>query len=298
MCLSYLGLWAWEECVAFVRQTRYTNSWLTWALSRKKVELLLWANILNLCSAVLTKRKEKKNLFVMKDGWGSSPWICRGRRCHTREEHLPAEQTHIRVSCRLRGAGKHEDESDKSTNIRMGRDVNPKADTQTATAGADQKTSVPQELELAVRDQPDVSGVCAATGVGKSAPSAASCSARAQHHLTQLRHRRLPCHRCVSGFRRWAEEPGQLQQLPTLWWQTTPPQSAIKTAAAGVALVVCPHSEHQVVHSTSAYVDAASTLSALSEDWHWCNYTPSSCCSCLFCSAASCMCVYLIQHSG
>lgn len=117
MCLSYLGLWAWEECVAFVRQTRYTNSWLTWALTRKKVELLLWANILNSCSAALTKRREK-NLFW--NGWGSSPWICEGRRCHTREEHLPTEQTHIRVSCRLRAAEKHEDETDKSTNIRMG----------------------------------------------------------------------------------------------------------------------------------------------------------------------------------
>lgn len=73
---------------------------------------------------------------------------------HEREEHLPTEQTHIRVSCRLRGAEKHEDESDKSTNIRMGHE----ADTQTATAGADQKTSVPQELDLAVRDQPDCSG--------------------------------------------------------------------------------------------------------------------------------------------
>lgn len=61
----------------------------------------------------------------------------------------------------LRGAEKHEDESDSVVQPLL-QHKHPdscvekhKADMKTATAGADRNTSVSQELELAVRDQPD-----------------------------------------------------------------------------------------------------------------------------------------------
>lgn len=98
-----------------------------------------------------------------------------------RQKHLPTEETQIIDLYTLRGAGKHEDESDSVIQPLLqhkhpdSRDEKHKADTQTATAGADRKTSVPRELELAVIAV-EVSGVCAAPGVSTSAPSAASCS--------------------------------------------------------------------------------------------------------------------------
>lgn len=65
------------------------------------------------------------------------------------EKHLPTEETHIRVLYTLRGAEKHEDESNSVIQPLLqhkhpdSRDENHKADTQIATAGADRKTSVP-----------------------------------------------------------------------------------------------------------------------------------------------------------
>ena len=82
------------------------------------------------------------------------------------EKHLPAtEKTCVRVSyAPSRGARKHEDEIASVTRPLLqhkhqgSRDENHKADTQTATAGADRETSVPQELELAGGDQAGCSG--------------------------------------------------------------------------------------------------------------------------------------------
>lgn len=210
-------------------------------MSRKKVELLLWANILNLCSAVLTNKN-----FVMKDGWGGSPWICRGRRCHTREEHLPTEQTHIRVSCRLRGAEKHEDESDKSTNIRMGRDVNRKGRHANSDSCGWPKDICSTRAGIGCEGSAWLQWKCQEfvqrqeRGCELLRSSAASPHSTATPPLTEpplcIWHREVG----------WGARPAAATSHPLMTDHLFPPPKwELKTAAAGVALVVCPDSEHQ-----------------------------------------------------
>lgn len=77
------------------------------------------------------------------------------------EKQLLMEETCIGVSYTPRGADKHEDVSETVTQSMLlhkhpdGHDEEHETDTQTATAAADRKTSVPRELELAVRDDSD-----------------------------------------------------------------------------------------------------------------------------------------------
>lgn len=220
MCLSYLGLWAWEECVAFVRQTRYTNSWLTWALTRKKVELLLWANILNSCSAALTKRREK-NLF----GTAEAAALESAEAGVVTQERSTCQQNRLTLEF-------HADwGQQKSMKMRLTRAQTSGWATQTATAGPDQKTSVPQELKLAVRDQPDCSGSVRSL-----------CSDRSGHE----------CPICSELLRSSVASPYSAATPPCIWrgevgWGARP------AAATSHPLVTdhlfSPHSEHQVVHS-------------------------------------------------
>lgn len=71
----------------------------------------------------------------------------------------PTREAQVRVLYRLRGAAKHEDRSDSHMQPPF-QHKHPsfKEKKGGVTAEADGKASVPQELELAVRDQPDCSG--------------------------------------------------------------------------------------------------------------------------------------------
>lgn len=144
------------------------------------------------------------------------------------------EETHVRVSYTTRGAGKQEEESDSLMQPLLQQkhhDENHKAGTQTTADEADPKTSVPQELESAVRDQAGCSGsVRSACSDGSGRHECPICSGPLDSHeegrVTLLCNHAL-CHSCTAGIMRRAKEPGRLR-CP-LCRQTTPfPQWEIR----------------------------------------------------------------------
>lgn len=183
------------------------------------------------------------------------------------EKHLPAvEETHFRVLYTARGAEKHEDESDSVIQPLLqhahqgGRDESHKADTQTATDGADPETSVPQELELAGGDRPGCSGSVRSLCSNGSRPECPICSelfdSHGDHRLTLLNCDHTLCHNCIAGIMRRAKDPGRLQ-CP-FCRQTTPfPQWEIRRLQEesysdgvyepGPALIIGPDAELQAV---------------------------------------------------
>ncbi|XP_068191609.1 uncharacterized protein [Antennarius striatus] len=145
-------------------------------------------------------------------------------------------------------------------------DENYKASMQTATAGADPETSVPQEQELAIRDQCDCTGsvrsVCSSSSSSSSSRRECPiCSEQfdvhGDHRVTLLNCDHALCHNCTAGIMRRAKEPGRLR-CP-FCRQTTPfPQWEIRMLQeesyycggvyeAGPALVVGPGPDLQVI---------------------------------------------------
>lgn len=187
------------------------------------------------------------------------------------EKHLPStEETHVRVLYTQRGAEEHEDESDPVIQPLLqhkhqdSRDENHKADTQTATDGADQNTSVPQGLELAGRDQTGCSGSVRSLCSDSSRRECPICSElfdlNGDHRITLLNCDHTLCHHCISGIMRRAKDPGRLQ-CP-FCRQTTPfPQWEIRRLQEesysgyvyepGPALVIVPVPEPQVIPASS-----------------------------------------------
>lgn len=109
---------------------------------------------------------------------------------------------------------KHQDSSDESH----------KAGRQTATDGADQKTSVSQELELAGRDQPGCSGSVRSLCSDSSRHECPICSepfqSQGDHRITLLNCNHALCHRCTAGIMSRAKNTSRLE-CP-LCRQTTP----------------------------------------------------------------------------
>lgn len=137
-----------------------------------------------------------------------------------KEKHLPAtEENCVRVLYSTRGAEKQEDESDSVAQPLLqhkhqdSRDANPRADTQ--TDGAERKTSVPQELELAGRDQPGSRGSVRSLCSDNSRHECPICSERfashGDHRVTLLNCNHTLCHHCTAGIMRRARDPGRLQ---------------------------------------------------------------------------------------
>ncbi|XP_056260395.1 uncharacterized protein LOC130187006 [Seriola aureovittata] len=131
------------------------------------------------------------------------------------------EEVTVRVSYTTRGAEKQEDESDSVMQPLLqhkhqdNRDENHKADTQTTTDGADQKTSVPQELESAGRDQPGCTGSVGSVFSDSSWHECPICSelfdSHEDHRVTLLHCNHTLCHRCIAGIMKRAKDPGRLQ---------------------------------------------------------------------------------------
>lgn len=134
------------------------------------------------------------------------------------EKHLPAtEKTYLRVLY-TRGVEKRKDESESVIQPLLqlkhqdSSDENHKADTQTATDGADRKTSVPQELESAGRDQPGCSGSVRSLCSDSSRHECPICSELFDSHgVTLLNCNHILCHNCIAGILRRAKDPGRLQ---------------------------------------------------------------------------------------
>ncbi|KAK2818908.1 hypothetical protein Q5P01_024469 [Channa striata] len=180
------------------------------------------------------------------------------------EKHLPTTgETYVLY---ITGAEQREDESDSVIQPLLQHkhqdscDENHKADMQTATDGADQETSVPQELELALRKQPGCSGSVRSLCSDSSRRECPICSEpydlQRNHSLTLLNCNHALCHHCVAGIMKRAKEPGRLQ-CP-FCRQTTPfPQWEIRRLQEesysnsvydpGPALIIRPGPELQAV---------------------------------------------------
>lgn len=178
------------------------------------------------------------------------------------DKRLPTEETCTGVSYTPRGADKHEDVSEAVTQSMLvrkhpdGRDEGREADTQTATAGADRKTSVPRELELAVRDDSDdCSGSVGSLRSDRSRRECPICSELfdSDQGVTSLSCNHTLCHHCVAGIMRQAKDPCRLQ-CP-FCRQTTPfTQLEIKrlqeewcSGGWNSAIIIGPDPDHQVV---------------------------------------------------
>ncbi|XP_044030140.1 E3 ubiquitin-protein ligase RNF186-like [Siniperca chuatsi] len=178
------------------------------------------------------------------------------------EKHLPAtEETYVRVLYTTKGAEKHDDVSDSVIQPLLHRKRQGSRDenTQTATDGADRKTSVPQQLELAGRDQPGCSGSVRSLCSDSSQHECPICSelfnSHGDHRITLLNCNHTLCHHCTAGIMRQAKDPSRLQ-CP-FCRQTTPfPQWEIRRLQEesysnsvyepGPALVISPGPELQV----------------------------------------------------
>ncbi|KAM3599350.1 uncharacterized protein V6R79_004238 [Siganus canaliculatus] len=90
-----------------------------------------------------------------------------------------------------------------------------KSGTQTATAGPDPKTSVPQELELAGRDEPGCTGSVRSLCSSSSRRECPICSELFNSHgdrrITLLNCDHTLCRRCMDGIMARAKDPGRLR---------------------------------------------------------------------------------------
>ncbi|KAF3702273.1 hypothetical protein EXN66_Car017961 [Channa argus] len=135
------------------------------------------------------------------------------------EKHLPT--TGETCVLYITGAEKREDESDSVIQPLLQHkhqdscDENHKADMQTATDGADQVTSVPQELELALWKQPGCSGSVRSLFSDSSRHECPICSesydSQRNHGMTLLNCNHVLCNHCVAGIMRPAKDPSRLQ---------------------------------------------------------------------------------------
>lgn len=137
------------------------------------------------------------------------------------EKCLPTEETYVRVLYTTRRAKEQEHESDAVIQPLLqhkhqdSSDENHKVDTQTATDGPDQKTSVPQELESAGRDQPGCSGSVRSLCSDSNRRECPICSelfdSHGDHRITLLNCNHTLCHHCITAILRRARDPGRLQ---------------------------------------------------------------------------------------
>lgn len=211
MCQSYLGLW-WERTVSpFVVQKHYINSWL----SRSFVEEE---------SQVSGVRKHTEPVFGAALNVPSSRMMA--EVLETEEEAVVTLQeksgeTCIRASFTPRGAGRHGDEIDSVIRPLLqhkhqhSRDEIHNADTQAVTDGADPKTSVPQEPELAGRDEAGCSESVRSLCSDSSRHECPICSelfdSRGDHRITLLNCDHALCHHCTAGIMRRGKDPGRLK---------------------------------------------------------------------------------------
>lgn len=243
---SYLS-WGGRRLRHVVTQKHYINSRLTQALSRQPVDLLWWENML-----LTRKQRGTLWLWMMADT---------SELAAPEDKQLPTEETCTGVSYTPRGADKHEDVSETVRQSMLlhehpdGRDEEHEADAQTATAGADRKTSVPREVELAVRDDSDdCSGSVGSLCSDRSRRECPICSELfdLDRGVTSLSCNHTLCHHCVAGIMRQAKDPGCLQ-CP-FCRQTTPfTQLEIKrlqeewcSRGWTSAIIIGPDPDHQV----------------------------------------------------
>lgn len=178
------------------------------------------------------------------------------------DKQQPTEETCTGVSYAPRGADKHEDVSETVTQSVLvhkrpdGLDEEHEADTQTATAGAERKTSVPRELELAVRDDSDdcggsVGSLCS----GRSRRECPICSEPfdTDRGVTSLSCNHTLCHHCVAGITRQAKDPCRLQcpfcrqNTPFTEWEIKRLQQEWCSRGWNSAVIIGPDPDHQLV---------------------------------------------------
>ncbi|KAM7369284.1 hypothetical protein PAMP_013564 [Pampus punctatissimus] len=180
------------------------------------------------------------------------------------EKHLPATgETYLRVFYTTRGAEKRGDESDSVIQPLLqhkhqdSRDESHKEDVQTGTDGADRKTSVPQELESAGRDQPGCSGSVRSLCSDSSRHECPICNELFDSHgVALLNCNHTLCHHCIAGILRRAKDPGRLQcpfcrqTTPFLQWEIRRLQEESYSGSVyepAPALVISPGLELQAV---------------------------------------------------
>ncbi|XP_073334150.1 uncharacterized protein [Pagrus major] len=127
----------------------------------------------------------------------------------------------VRVLYTPRGAGRHEDEIDSVTQPLLqhkhqhSRDEIHKEDRQAVTDGADPKTSVPQELELAGRDEAGCSESVRSLCSDSSRHECPICSelfdSSGDHRITLLNCDHALCHHCIAGIMKRGKDPGRLR---------------------------------------------------------------------------------------
>lgn len=178
------------------------------------------------------------------------------------EKHLlAAEGTCVRVFYTTRG--KRGDESDSVAQPLLrhkhqdSRDENHKADTQTATDGADPKTSVPHQLDLAGRREAGCGGSVRSLCSDSSRHECPICSELLHsHHVTLLNCNHALCNSCIAGIMRRAKDQSRLQcpfcrqTTPFPQWEIRRLQEELysdRVYEPGPALAVSPGPELQGV---------------------------------------------------
>lgn len=195
------GFMVGEDCVAFVVQKHYINRWLSPAFPRKKVKFSGAAlNVSSSRTMAEVLETEEEAVVTLQEKSG---------------------ETCIRALFTLRGAGRHGDEIDSVIRPLLqhkhqhSRDEIHKADTQAVTDGADPKTSVPQEPELAGRDEAGCSGSVRSLCSNSSRHECPICSelfdSRGDHRITLLNCDHALCHHCTAGIMRRGKDPGRLR---------------------------------------------------------------------------------------
>lgn len=166
------------------------------------------------------------------------------------------------------------------------RDEIHKADTQAVTDGADPKTSVPQEPQLAGRDEAGCSGSVRSLCSDSSHRECPICSelfdSCGDHRITLLNCDHALCHRCTAGIMKQGKDPGRLrcpfcrQTTPLPEWEIRRMQEESFSGGVydpGPALVIHPGPELQAVpaleRQLEMHTDICGCCRCLVRGWRW-----------------------------
>ncbi|XP_054875457.1 uncharacterized protein LOC129350996 [Amphiprion ocellaris] len=135
------------------------------------------------------------------------------------EEGAAAVEANLTAANKTKGAEQRGDDSDSVTQPLLqhqdSRDEGRRADVQTATDGADRATSVPQELEVAGRDQAGCSGSVRSLCSDNSRHECPICSelfdSHGDHRLTLLNCDHALCHQCTTSIMSRAKDASRLR---------------------------------------------------------------------------------------
>ncbi|KAK5851739.1 hypothetical protein PBY51_023267 [Eleginops maclovinus] len=178
-------------------------------------------------------------------------------------KHLGAtEETYLGVFYTTRN--RQEDESESVVQpLLQHKQQNHKTDTQRAPDGADPKTSVPEELDLAVRREPSCSGSVRSLCSDSSGHECPICNELFDSHcVTFLNCNHALCHQCTTGIMIRAKDQSRLQcpfcrqTTPFPQWEIRRLQEESYSSSAyepEPALVGIPEAELQAVFAADTH---------------------------------------------